>query len=188
MTITKPRYLYRVSPTELEVRSNGDGRTIYGLAVPFNTKTRVHERGRTYTETIRPGSFTRTLNERGAAKVKFRVQHDNETLPIGRAVSLVEDPAGLVGEFRVSETTKGDEVLELVRDGVLDGLSIGFRPIRDRWSNDRGSVERVEVALHEVSVVETPAYAAAAITGVRSGINIASGVARRRLDIYERKW
>ena len=76
--------------------------------------------------------------------------------------------SGFVGEFRVSATVQGDEVLALVRDGALDGLSIGFRPIRDRWSKSRESVERLEVALSEVSVVATPAYDGARVHGVRA--------------------
>jgi HK97 family phage prohead protease len=152
---------------DLEIR--GDGRTLHGLAVPYNVPTRISSRleGQ-FDETFRPGAFARTIRERGS-KVRLHVLHDQTTrLPIGRATELREDPAGLVGEFRVSATRQGDEVLELVRDGALDGLSIGFRPIRDRWTKGRQSVERLEVALNEVSVVATPAYAGARIVGVRA--------------------
>jgi HK97 family phage prohead protease len=160
--------LYRIHDgADLEVR--GDGRTLYGVVVPFDTPTRISSRleGQ-FDEVFRPGSFARTIRER-STKVRLHVLHDQTTrLPIGRASELREDPAGLVGEFRVSKTAAGDEVLELVRDGALDGLSIGFRPIRDRWSKGRRSVERLEVALNEVSVVASPAYAGARIVGVRA--------------------
>ena len=162
--------LYRIRPdADLEIR--GDGRTLFGLAVPYNVPTRISSRLEgVFLETFRPGSFAQTIRERGA-KVRLHVLHDQTTrLPIGRATELREDPAGLVGEFRVSATVQGDEVLALVRDGALDGLSIGFRPIRDRWAKDRQSVERLEVALNEVSVVASPAYAGARIVGVRAAI------------------
>ena len=160
--------IYRIHDgADLEVR--GDGRTLYGVVVPFDTPTRISSRLEgAFTETFRRGAFERTIRERGG-KVRLAVLHDETTrLPIGRATELREDPAGLVGEFRVSATVQGDEVLALVRDGALDGLSVGFRPIRDRWSKGRQSVERLEVALSEVSVVASPAYADARIVGVRA--------------------
>ena len=174
--------LFRINDgADLEIR--GDGRSIYGLAVPYNVSTRISSRleGQ-FDETFRPGAFARTIRER-SAKVRLHVLHDQTTrLPIGRATELREDPAGLVGEFRVSKTAAGDEVLELVRDGALDGLSIGFRPIRDRWSKGRQSVERLEVALSEVSVVASPAYADARIVGVRAATPyIPAGEAVERL-------
>lgn len=154
---------------DLEVRSDGDGRTVYGLAVPFDSPTEIREGGTEFTEVFRMGSFAQTINV-GAERVKFLVNHDRiGRLPLGRAISLREDPSGLVGEFRVSKTREGDEVLELIRDGVLDAFSIGFRPQRDVWNSDRSFVERTEVHLSEVSTVAFPAYAGAEIAGVRTG-------------------
>jgi hypothetical protein len=177
--------LHRINATpDLDVRAGGDGRTIHGLVVPFDTPTRISSRLEgTFTETFRRGAFDKTIREAGG-KVQLAVLHDRETrLPIGRATSLREDPVGLVGEFRVSKTTMGDEVLELVKDGALDGLSIGFQPIRDHWAKDRSRVERLEVALREVSVVSVPAYDTARIVGVRAadGPYIPAVEATRRL-------
>ena len=153
--------------TDLEIRG-GDGRTVYGLAVPFDTPTNIRDAQGTYTEVFREGAFRQTINV-GAERVKFLVNHDRVgRLPLGRALSLREDPAGLVGEFRVSQTRDGDEVLELIRDGVLDAFSIGFAPQRDKWNVDRSFVERTQVHLSEVSTVSFPAYSGATIAGVRS--------------------
>lgn len=180
--------LRRTHAVDLEIR--GDGRTIAGIAVPFGQEATIFERGRRYVETFVHGAFARTIRERGD-KVKLLVQHDRQSLPIGRATMLREDRNGLYGEFRVSETRQGDEVLALVRDGALDSLSVGFRPIAagDRWNADRTRVERTEVALPEVSVVPFPAYDGARITGVRSDAQrIPAAAARRRLDLIERTW
>lgn len=150
---------------DLEIR--GDGRTLVGLAAPFGEAAVIVEGGRRFTETIAPGAFARTIRERGS-KVKLIVQHDHSgRLPVGRATSLREDSAGLVGEFRVSQTQAGDEVLTLVRDGALDGLSIGFMPIKDTWSADYSRRTLNEVRLDEVSVVSFPAYDLARIAAVR---------------------
>ena len=65
---------------------------------------------------------------------------------------------GLHAIWKISETSLGDEVLELVRDGAVTDLSIGFIPVTDRWSTDRSQVERVRAPLDHVAVVRTPAY------------------------------
>ncbi|MBP7632268.1 MAG: HK97 family phage prohead protease [Acidimicrobiales bacterium] len=182
MTIDR---LTRANPVDLEVR--GDGRTVVGIAVPFDRSTPIRDASGSYDESFRRGAFARTIRERGD-RVKFLAQHDRRSLPLGRAHMLREDAAGLYAEFRVSATTAGDEALELIRDGALDALSIGFRPIRDRWSADRSTVERLEVRLDEVSAVAFPAYSDALIAAVRSGLpTIPAEVARRRLALLTRK-
>lgn len=182
--------LQRTNAVDLEIRS--DGRTIAGIAMPFGQEAQIVEGARRYTEVFIRGAFARAIQERGADRVKLLVQHDRTSLPIGRATLLREDTAGLYGEFRVSETQAGDEVLALVRDGALDGLSVGFRPVLagDRWNATKTRVERTEVKLPEVSVVPFAAYDGARITGVRSDGNriIPAAAARRRLDLIERTW
>ncbi len=177
--------LHRASPADLEVR--GDGRTVVGIAVPFDAPTSIRDASGTYTERFRRGAFARTIADRGS-RVKFLAQHDRRSLPLGRAHMLREDAAGLYAEFRVSQTRDGDDALELIRDGALDAFSIGFRPIRDRWTADRSEVERLEVRLDEVSAVSFPAYESALIAGVRSGLpTIPAEVAHRRLELLRRK-
>jgi hypothetical protein len=157
--------LERVAPSELEVR--GDGRTVYGIAVPFDRETTVNDGQGPYREVFRAGSFRKTIKESGG-RVKFLANHKRDS-PIGKAIKLHEDPAGLIGEFRVSNTRAGDEALELVRDGVYDSFSIGFAkvPGKDREGRD-GLVERLEVKLREVSILAFPAYEGAVVSGVRS--------------------
>lgn len=146
---------------------NADGRTIVGLAVPFNVPTEIHDINGSYREQFAPGAFTRTIAERGPSKVKLLLQHNSQKLPIGRAVSLTETPEGLVCELRVSNTPDGDLALELVKDGALDGLSIGFQPINQATERD-GLVTRTEVKLLEISLTGFPAYDNARVAAVRS--------------------
>lgn len=174
----------RAFAPDLEV--GADGRTIVGIACPFDTPAQITEPGGSYTEVFRRGAFTRTIAERGPGRVKVYAQHQDRALPLGRAEILREDTAGLYAELRVSKTAAGDEVLELVRDGVLDGLSIGAVPIRADRSRP-GHVERLEVSLREVSVVGTPAYDTARVLAVRSEthptyINLAR-LAQRRAEL-----
>jgi len=153
----------------LELRAGGDGRTVGGLVVPYDTPTEIREMSGTFTETFRPGAFAKSIAERGK-KTKLFAEHGHkvQSLPIGRATDLVETRNGLNGEFYISRTAAGDDALELVRDGALDAFSIGFEPVKDEWSRDRSSVERVESRLWEVSLVGIPAYENALVSSVRS--------------------
>jgi HK97 family phage prohead protease len=160
--------LRRAWSPHLDLEIRGDGRTVYGLAVPFDSPTPIRDRSGTYDEVFRMGAFADTIRERGD-RVKFLANHDRQTMPLGKAIMLREDPAGLIGEFRVSATPAGDAALELIRDGVLDALSIGFAPIQSLGREGRDPVvERTAVKLMEVSAVAFPAYEGAMIAGVRS--------------------
>lgn len=176
--------LTRFSP-DLEVRSGGDGRHVYGLLVPYGPVADVADAGgRPYRERFVMGAFRRTIVERGS-RVKLLVAHDHRRLPIGKFTSLTEDAAGLVGEARVSQTAAGDEALELVRDGTVDAFSIGFAPVRDRVADD-GVLERTEVALREASLVGLPAYEDALVAGVRTAVPVLSAeAARARLTLLD---
>ena len=87
----------------------------------------------------------------------------------GRGVSIAEPADGPRAEFRVSRTAAGDELLELVRDGVYNRVSVVFEPV-DGGSRvtDDGVIERHRVRLARVGIVERGAYASAAVLGVRS--------------------
>jgi uncharacterized protein len=171
--------LHRANPADLSIR--GDGRTVYGLLVPFDTTAEVNDGLGPFRERFRRGAFSRTIAERRPERVKLVIGHQRMTGVIGRFSDLKEDPAGLVGEARVSKTAQGDDALELVRDGVLDSFSIGFKPVRHQRADD-GAIERTEVALREASLLAFPAYVDALVGGVRSaGRTITPEAARLRL-------
>ena len=150
---------------DLEVRAEGDGRTICGICVPYNVEQRIHA---SLTEVFLPGAFDAVT--RAAHRVKLLMGHDAKGFPLGRATTLREDARGLYGEFRVSKTDIGDQALELVRDGVLTNLSVGFQPLKDNRRKD-GIVERVKAHLAEVSLVTFGAYGEkAAVAAVREVI------------------
>lgn len=163
------RFIQRTFTSELEIRKSGDnaGRIVSGLAIPFNTPQRIVDRNGEWDETVRNGSFTKTLAQRGD-RVKFLMNHDRSASPLGRALLLREDPAGLYGEFLVAKTAAGDEALELIRVGAIDGLSVGVRVLQAKWTKNRSACEWLECDLREISATAFAAYDAAQITGVRS--------------------
>jgi len=143
---------------DLEIRSGGDGRTVTGIAVPYNVEQRINA---DLIEVFRPGAFNAQLN--AAHRVKFTREHlSMGGVLIGRATELRDDAKGLYAEFRVSQTPAGDETLELIRDGVLTDLSIGFMAGQNHRTKS-GVVERITARLFEVSVVLEGAYGDAAV-------------------------
>lgn len=152
----------RAYDTDLEIRAEGDGRTVCGICVPYDVEQRIHS---SLTEVFRRGAFANVA--RAAHRVKLLVGHDAQALPIGRATLLREDASGLYGEFRISKGSRNDDILELVRDGALTELSIGFQPLKDKRRSD-GVIERLSAHLAEVSLVTFGAYSSkAAVTAVR---------------------
>src|SRR4051812_18531832 len=94
---------------DLEVRSGGDGRTIVGLAAPFDKWNPIRDNAGTYDELIDRGAFTRTIAQRGT-KVPLHAMHESRKLPLGPVRSLTESEDGLRMEAYVSKTVAGDEV------------------------------------------------------------------------------
>jgi HK97 family phage prohead protease len=147
----------------LELRANSDGRTIFGIAVPYNKEQRITS---TMIEVFRKGVFSEVI--KAPHRVKLLRGHGENNV-LGRATLLKETDDGLYAEFKISKTREGDEALELVKDGALDQLSVGFMPIKNKKRPD-GVMERIKAHLAEVSLVTFGAYGEmAAITGMREG-------------------
>lgn len=156
--------LYRSFAPDLEVRSGGDGRTVYGIAVPWNAPTRIDD---SLVEQFAPGAFNHQMRNPG--RVKFAREHVllGGTL-IGAVTLMRNDANGLYVEMRASRTPVGDETIELIKDGALDQLSIMFRE-RENRRLAGGVTERVKAHLAEVATVMEGAYGDLAMAaGVRS--------------------
>jgi uncharacterized protein len=161
----------RTHTTTLALRDGGDGRTLVGALLPWGVPARVLDQGRLVTETFERGALAGT----DPRQVPLTATHprDAGALPIGVTVELEERADAAWGAWRVSRTALGDEVLELARDGVPLGLSVGFAevPGGSRWSPDRSRVTRTRADLDHVAVVRVPAYAGAGVVGVRADLH-----------------
>jgi HK97 family phage prohead protease/HK97 family phage major capsid protein len=145
--------------SEIEIREAAlsldavEERTITGLAVPYNQEASI---GGGIQERFAPGAID------SVEDVKLFYGHEE---PIGRVISGRETPEGYEITAKVSNTARGEEVLTLMRDGVLNKFSVGFMPIEQ--DRDGSLITRTLVDLKEVSVVPFPAFAGANITEVR---------------------
>jgi uncharacterized protein len=161
----------------VHVRDDGDGRTLAGVVLPWGTEAKVRDRGRLVTETFERGALAGT----DPSRVPLTATHPQDAgmLPIGVTVELRDEADALHGAWHVSKTAVGDEVLELARDGVPLGLSIGFLevPGGSRWSADRQRVTRTRATLDHIAVVRQPAYVGAGIAEVRAAAARAEAMA-----------
>lgn len=115
---------------------------------------------------IEPGAFTKTLAE-GWERVKILALHNDCWLPVGRPLELREDTNGLFLNARVSDTSMGKDIKILLKDGVLNELSIGYDPIV--FDYDSNGIRHLrEVKLWEVSIVTWAMNPEATITGYKS--------------------
>lgn len=135
-----------------------DQRTITGIAVPYNQEIAIANN--TY-ERFQAGAI-QTIED-----VKLFWNHDE---PIGKVVEGRETDEGFEITAYISETPRGEEVLTLLRDGVLNKFSVGFIPVENE--RDANVVVRTLVDLKEVSVVPFPAYSGANISEVREEVEI----------------
>ena len=142
----------------LREQADGDGLTLAGIAVPFNTEYELFDG---YREVIDPDC------DFGERNVKLAREHGEL---IGRITEQTREPDGLHITARIADTPQGREVADLVREGVYDAFSIGFKPVSNTVEQrDDGVtvVHRTAVELFEVSVTGIPAYTGAQITGQR---------------------
>lgn len=116
------------------------------------------------------GAFARSLRERGPAGIRMLYQHD-PAAPIGVWTELREDARGLFVKGRLAGgVAKAREVLALMRDRALDGLSIGFRTVRARKDVRTGVRQILEADLWEISVVTFPMLPGARVETVKGGL------------------
>jgi HK97 family phage prohead protease len=131
---------------ELDTKAVSDEGEFTGYAAIFN----VADLGR---DIIVPNAFTKSLQQRPAGKVRMLFQHDPSE-PIGIWLDLSEDQKGLRAKGKlILETTKGRETHALMRAGALDGLSIGFRTLKDRYDRAKGVRYLEQLDVPEISVV-----------------------------------
>ncbi len=152
----------------MELRSSGDGRTLYGRAVPYGVTADV---GR-FRERFVPGVFSRQVGSGQVAQVKLFDAHADRMdgqHPIGKTTRLAEQPDGLYGEWNLFDTSRAEDALKLVRAGEVTGLSVGFKAQGGGTRKaDDGTLERVSAHLDHVALTHEPVYADAQVLGVRS--------------------
>jgi HK97 family phage prohead protease len=131
--------------------------TFEGRLAVYNT---VDEGG----DVIEPGAFTKTLQESGGV-VPLLWQHDT-CQPIG-VLHLTDSQTALNCKAQlVLSVPQARQAYDLIRAGVVKGLSIGYLAIKDAVA---GEVRRLkELRLFEGSLVTFPMNLEAQVTAVKT--------------------
>ena len=77
-------------------------------------------------EVFSPGAFDSAVS--APHRVKVSNQGHDPYITIGRAVEIREDAGAVYGRLHIADTAAGRDVLTLMREDVLDELSIEFVP------------------------------------------------------------
>jgi len=119
-------------------------------------------------DAVAAGAFKTSLQGRKASDIRMLFQHDPDQ-PIGVWNTIREDRKGLYVEGQITLGVKrSEEVLELMRVGAIDGLSIGFKTKRARVNPTTKVRWIMEADLWEISIVTFPLLEAARIENVKS--------------------
>ena len=118
-------------------------------------------------DVVLAGAFADSLRARGASGVKLLWQREAGQ-PIGHWESLAEDARGLKVKGRLNlDVARAREVLSLMREGAVDGLSIGFRTERATTDKKTGLRSLAKIDLWEISVVTFPMLPQARVSAVK---------------------
>lgn len=119
-------------------------------------------------EKVMPGAFVQSLvdHKRAGTRVKMFWYHDPREV-VGRWVDLAEDKKGLFVKGQLNlKVGRAAELHSLMKDGDVDGLSIGFRVIKGEENN--GVFELQQLDLVEISIVSLPANPRATVDEVKT--------------------
>ena len=117
-----------------------------------------------------PGAFSQTVKGRADA-IKFLWQHQQEE-PIGIFDTIYEDARGLYVEGRLLlNVQRAKEAHSLLKAGAINGLSIGYSPVRYTIDAMTGVRRLAQVELWEISLVTFPANDAANVTVVKQAVS-----------------
>lgn len=157
MSNVKDDVQYKSMSFELKREPDADGE-FEGYASVFN----IVDQGM---DVVERGAFLKSLAGR---KPKMLWQHDQKQV-IGVWDEVKEDERGLFVKGRIlKDVQQGREAMVLMKAGVIDSMSIGYRTI-EASSEGSGTVRKLlEVDLFEISLVTFPMLPDATVTDVKS--------------------
>jgi HK97 family phage prohead protease len=117
-----PGFTLKSVVAELEIKAeegSDDDRMVFGYASTFDTLDHHKDR-------MIKGCYEKSLkDDKQRALIRVLNQH-NQSEPIGKPSVLIEDSKGLYSGFPMTKASVGDDLLIMVKEGVITGLSVGF--------------------------------------------------------------
>lgn len=140
---------------------DGDSGTFEGYGSVFGVED-------SYNEIVDKGAFAESIAKRMPALLW---QHRSGE-PIGVYTEVSEDAHGLKVKGQLNlDVQQGREAYSLLKQGALNGLSIGFMVLEDYYDQEKRIRHLKKLSLWEVSLVTFPANAEAMVSGVKGVAN-----------------
>lgn len=112
--------------------------------------------------------------------------HNPYELPVGKITSMVEDEHGLKFEGKLSNTTQGKDIYELLKDGGLDSFSIGYKVVEEEWNSEAKANILMEIDLKEISFVNFACNEMSLLQDVKSHLEDGELPTKRELQNFLR--
>ncbi|MEH6983957.1 HK97 family phage prohead protease [Priestia megaterium] len=152
-----------------ELRSSSDGSmTVSGYVNKTEQLSEILGVTKRFKEKIAKGAFTKAI-QNAPKDIHFLAEHNNKQILASTrngSLQLKEDSQGLWISATIAPTSWGKDYYELIKSGIYQNMSFGFRSISDSWKSIGANLyERTisELELFEVSVVRDPAYSQSTI-------------------------
>lgn len=124
-----------------------------------------------YGDVVKKGAFISSLNDwQAKGKMPPILWQHSRSEVIGVWTKLYEDDKGLFGEGKllIDDVAKAKEAYALIKNGAIDGLSIGYRTSKWAWNDDDNVLELLEIDLKEVSIVTFPVNEDSTVSNVKA--------------------
>jgi HK97 family phage prohead protease len=150
--------LTKVFKTEFKFSSDVD---IYQVEAYASTFGNI-DTGR---DIVESGSFTKTLKE-NVKRIKALFNHDWNQV-VGKPIEIQEDSKGLYTKTQFVKTAKSQEIYELVKENIVNELSIGYDIVKSNYDKVNKANHLRELKLYEYSFVTFAMNEYAQVTQVK---------------------
>ena len=140
----------------------------------FSGYASVFDNVDSYGDIVRKGAFVESISEwERKGKMPPILWHHNPEDPIGVYTKMQEDDKGLFVEGRllIDDVPRAKQTHALMKAGVIDGLSIGYRVKEYLYNVDEEVTDLIKLSLREVSIVTFPANPETRIEAVKSRLD-----------------
>ena len=140
----------------------------------FSGYASVFDNVDSYGDIVRKGAFVESIGEWEAkGKMPPILWNHDPSDPIGIYTKMQEDDKGLFVEGRllIDDVPRAKQTHALMKAGVIDGLSIGYRVKEYLYNVDEEVTDLIKLSLREVSIVTFPANPETRIEAVKSRLD-----------------
>lgn len=194
--MSKMQMEIRSLPIDISSETQGDSLVVSGIVNGSGSISQVltnPSNGRKFRETIAPGVFNQAIQN--AKRIDFLSQHDKSMIlstTENESLELRETDKGLEMNASISNTSWGKDTFQLIKDGIIKGMSFGMRVSDDSWAmgNDGIPMRTINgINLFEVSAVRNPAYLSSEIEArdvdIIKDVNIPDNIEERSEELAE---